>query len=160
VRSHPADFDADDDPDLLAFDPLARQGYLLRNEGDGTLGAPEPQTVVFNHSLFAAGDFDDAPGADLAAAKRELVEVFLNDGHGRFVRGGSAAIGPGPRCLDAAEANGDLVLNILDGLFVLNFLFLGGPPPPYPSPGEPCGADGASGLGCLEYEGCATDESN
>jgi hypothetical protein len=66
----------------------------------------------------------------------------------------------GPRCLDAAEANGDLVLNISDGLFVLNFLFLGGPPPPYPSPGEPCGADGASGLGCLEYEGCATDESN
>ena len=56
--------------------------------------------------------------------------------------------GPSPTCLDAADTNDDGGVNITDGIYVLNFLFLGGPAPPAPHPGcgtEPQGdADGVT----------------
>jgi hypothetical protein len=58
-----------------------------------------------------------------------LAEVEVHPAEGapdapRFVRGDS-------------DANGNV--NITDGIYVLNFLFLGGPAPPEPYPG--CGVD-------------------
>ncbi|MGH9361483.1 MAG: hypothetical protein ACRD2T_06155, partial [Thermoanaerobaculia bacterium] len=42
-----------------------------------------------------------------------------------------------PVCLDAADANDDGALEITDSIYLLQFLFLGGPapPPPHPRPG-------------------------
>ena len=57
------------------------------------------------------------------------------------------------------DSNADGVMNITDGIFVLNFLFLGGPGPAAPGPPDsPCGPDPASSvidLGCTTYNPCA-----
>ena len=63
-----------------------------------------------------------------------------------------------PACLDAADANGSGVIDISDCMYLLEFTFLGGPPPPDPGgPSSPCGPDpdppGSPGrLGCEDYE--------
>jgi hypothetical protein len=65
-----------------------------------------------------------------------------------------------PNCLNAADANGDSRMDISDGIFLINYLFRQGPPPP--SPGSwptPCGTSTrleARGfaLGCEAYDTC------
>ncbi|MBI4604295.1 MAG: hypothetical protein HY721_20240 [Planctomycetes bacterium] len=57
----------------------------------------------------------------------------------------------GPGCLDAADSNGDLRLDISDGIYTLLFLFAGGAPPPPPFPA--CGTE-VEGLGCERFEAC------
>jgi hypothetical protein len=42
--------------------------------------------------------------------------------------------------MDSADPNDDSTVNITDGIYVLNFLFLGGPSPADPGP-MVCGAD-------------------
>ena len=57
------------------------------------------------------------------------------------------------RCLDAADANDDGELDLSDGIFTLNRLFLGGAAPPEPS--EACGSDGtADELSCEIFTPC------
>lgn len=63
-----------------------------------------------------------------------------------------------PTCLDAANANGDARLDISDAIFILSFLFRGGPSlsPPGPPPG-PCGpqpAEAPRRFGCESYGSC------
>ena len=52
------------------------------------------------------------------------------------------------------DANGDGQINITDGIFILNFLFLGGAP--LPAPGvESCGVDSTEdALDCLDQTPC------
>jgi len=45
-----------------------------------------------------------------------------------------------PECRDAGDLNDDGAMDISDAVHGLNFLFSGGPPPPYPGP-EACGSD-------------------
>ncbi|MGQ9591499.1 MAG: hypothetical protein ACUVYA_14545 [Planctomycetota bacterium] len=60
--------------------------------------------------------------------------------------------------VEAANANDDDSINITDGIFVLNYLFLGGPAPAPPGPPEePCGPDpqgSPTNLGCASYPHC------
>ena len=53
-------------------------------------------------------------------------------------------LGGAADCEDAADANDDGVVDVSDGIFILDFLFNGGraPPPPYPSPGLDPSEDG------------------
>jgi hypothetical protein len=52
------------------------------------------------------------------------------------------------------DANDDGEVNITDGIYILNFLFLGGPAPA--DPGASCGPDpvGSPDLGCETYDNC------
>ena len=66
-----------------------------------------------------------------------------------------------PICLDAANFNGDARLNVSDPVYLLNFLFSGGPPPPIPSPpigggAHDCGSvpEGEPELGCAAFPPC------
>jgi hypothetical protein len=53
--------------------------------------------------------------------------------------------------VDAADANDDGGVNLSDPVWIYNFLFQGGPPPPAPGPTS-CGPDPtADSLICLEY---------
>ena len=59
-------------------------------------------------------------------------------------------------CFDAADADDDGVVNgLIDGLYILNYQFLPGfPPPPAPGPDE-CGADPTPDMaGCNRYDAC------
>jgi hypothetical protein len=73
-----------------------------------------------------------------------------------FPEGTEEGVGPFKR----GDCNQDETTNLTDGIFLLNFLFLGGPAPPAPGPvgpGVPCGPDpenSPSNLGCAEYNGC------
>lgn len=57
-----------------------------------------------------------------------------------------------PPCGAACDVDGDGTLNVADGVFLLNYLFLDGPTPPAPFPG--CGA-AASPLPCNTFGGCS-----
>jgi hypothetical protein len=62
--------------------------------------------------------------------------------------------------MESADPNDDGNTNITDGIYILNYLFLGGPSPLSPGPpgkGAPCGPDRAGSpkdLGCLSYTRC------
>lgn len=62
---------------------------------------------------------------------------------------------PGSQCLEASDSNDDGNVNITDGIYTLNWLFLGGPIPPAPGP-LACGADppGSPDVGCPGYAPC------
>ncbi len=68
----------------------------------------------------------------------------------------SGTISPPFNCRDAADANGDLSINLADMVFLLAFCRTGGPPPPAPGPYQ-CGTT-SGGLGCAAYPltACAT----
>lgn len=56
-------------------------------------------------------------------------------------------------CFDGSDGNDDGTVNITDPIYVLNFLFIGGPEPPAPFPN--CGTDPtADGIGCFGFAGC------
>ncbi len=71
--------------------------------------------------------------AEHSDATLELVPNFQPQGD--LFLGGDT-----PTCLDAADSNGDNGINITDGIYVLNYLFLGGGAPPAPGP-DACGLD-------------------
>ena len=63
-----------------------------------------------------------------------------------------------PTCFEVMDSNNDGSVNITDGVFILGFLFGGGPPPAAPGH-ENCGPDpdepGSPGdLGCESYPPC------
>ena len=63
-------------------------------------------------------------------------------------------------CLEAADFDNSGLVGIHDGIFVLSYLFLGGPEPAPPGPvGMPCGVDpdpewSGRHLGCERYTSC------
>ncbi len=62
--------------------------------------------------------------------------------------------GTAPNCKDAADADDNGVLEIIDAVYLLNFLFLGGLAPAEPFP--TCGPDPTpEGLGCKSFAPCA-----
>ena len=61
--------------------------------------------------------------------------------------------GATPDCLDAADADQSGVHDLSDAIYVLNYLFLGGKPPPAPGPGV-CGLPTDPSLGCASYTAC------
>jgi hypothetical protein len=95
---------------------------------------------------FHRGDVDGDGSMTIGDAGRVLA----------YVLSGADA----PACLAAADANGDRLVDLSDGIFVLNFLFREGAPPPSPGPPtaecgiEPAAAISRDPLGCERYEGC------
>lgn len=87
---------------------------------------------------FLRGDADSTDAIDLSDAITILNVLFLGTGE--------------LACHDAADANGDLTLNIADPVYILFFLFFEGPSPPPPFPD--CGpVPPEESLGC-EHPGC------
>ena len=74
-------------------------------------------------SFFIRADSTRNWVVDISDPVRTLVHLFVS--------------GEDPSCPDAADANDDGAINIVDVVFTLNFLFAGGPPPPPPGPSEP-----------------------
>ncbi|MCZ6792301.1 MAG: hypothetical protein O7J95_01655 [Planctomycetota bacterium] len=92
-----------------------------------------PDTVV-----FIRGDSNGDEKVDMADAQTTLSYLFL----------GSQT----PRCLDAADTDDDGELHITDPIYLLQYRFLGGAPPPAPFPKE--GQDPTDdSLGCLFRNG-------
>ena len=59
-----------------------------------------------------------------------------------------------PSCTDAADADDNGRNNITDAIQLLQFLFLGGPPPPAPGRDD-CGVDPtADALSDCDYQSC------
>jgi hypothetical protein len=61
--------------------------------------------------------------------------------------------GTAPGCFDAADVNDDGAVNIADAIYLLGFLFTGGPDAP--APGDNCGIDptGTDALDCVTPTG-------
>ncbi len=59
--------------------------------------------------------------------------------------------GPVPPCGDACDAQDDGLFDLSDAVYLLTFLFQGGPPPPPPFPG--CGCDPTE-CGLMEQVDC------
>ena len=61
-------------------------------------------------------------------------------------------------CPDAMDVDGNRVIDGTDGVFVISYLFLQGPPPPPPFPA--CGPDTEEGaLGCEVHAACTPEAS-
>ena len=56
--------------------------------------------------------------------------------------------GSEPECLEAAEANGDGVIDIADSIYVVAYLFRNGPSPTAPFPAAGLDDDSTGGFGC------------
>jgi len=65
--------------------------------------------------------------------------------------------GPAPSCQEAADADDNGRLDLTDAIYLLEFLFRAGVPPPPPGPpGDDCPQEYGSApfLGCDRYNGC------
>jgi hypothetical protein len=92
-------------------------------------------------NYFRRGDF----------SKNGVVDITDSQNLYAWLFGGSTP----STCLDAADANDDARVDISDVIYILNYLFLGGAPPPDPGPNV-CGTDPTIDLlGCRTYRGSA-----
>ena len=83
------------------------------------------QVLIFpSGPTFKRGDFDQNNVVDLTDVVGSSNYLFRSSRT--------------PKCLDAADANDDGVLDVSDPVFLLFYLFLQGPPPPppFPEPGD------------------------
>ena len=109
-----ADFDADGDPDILVgnggifADQGERDLALLRNEGDGTLSAPEFISAGGSITSIALADFDGDGAVDAAASSFGTHECWLLlNSDGRLLPAGALPCGWGPAAVTSADFNGD-----------------------------------------------------
>ena len=106
-----ADFDGDGDSDLAASE-VGLTVFILRNAGDGTMGAPEilgvPAALTWAEAA-AAEDFDNDGSIDFAVAYGLFfVAVVWNEGDGTFSTSPTTlTIGHWPNRLAAADLNND-----------------------------------------------------
>ena len=88
---------------------------------------------------FLRGDTNENGLINLADAYSLLVQLFVNP--------------TTVRCLASADTNGDCALDLPDALFMLEFLFNGGPP--LPAPFGACGIDSSGcALACTPLASC------
>jgi hypothetical protein len=97
------------------------------------LSNPLPFTVLASTPRFIRGDANLDGAADLSDAIAVLLHLF----GGRTLS-----------CLDAGDLDDDETISLTDAIFLLEFLFRGGPAPtaPFPVPGDDPGA--GAGLDC------------
>jgi len=107
-----ADIDGDDDLDLSVSSEFSSDVAVLLNDGNGVF---DPDSVYpvgdYAYSVVAA-DLDGDGDLDLATAAygADSVSVLRN-------------------CLPAGDCNGDDVINSADVVYLINYLFKGGPAP-------------------------------
>ncbi len=105
------------------------------------LFSPFPASA-FEEPKFRRGDVDANLALNLSDALTILGHLFLSDP-------------PKLDCDDAADANDDGTVNLVDAVALLFYLFDGGEPPPEPF--SSCGTDPTEdSLGCSNFWYCAT----
>ncbi len=113
----------------------ARCSDRVDNDGDGLIDAEEE--VCNSYRRFVRGDVEAVGGVGVGEA------VWIVG-----VAAGSAR--PPVRCLEALDADNDDGVRITDGVLILHWFFLRGPPPSSPFPD--CGLDPS-----IETLGCFAD---
>jgi len=104
-----ADFDNDNDPDLLLIDDGESYYTISLNNGDGTFtDGPLFDFVAYSRGIELA-DFDLDGDIDFAVATTitNLLTVFSNDGTGQFSASGSHSIYVNSRDMARGDFNGD-----------------------------------------------------
>lgn len=125
-------FDADGDGDLdLLVAKEMQPNVLLLNDGTGRFAIAAGHLPGGTHDSedVAVGDFDRDGDLDavVAAEDDRASELYLNDGTGRFVDGGSRLPRRGvSNSVAAADLDGDGDLDLVFGNAGQNFLFLNG----------------------------------
>jgi len=120
---------------LTAEVPAIAAGSIsvtARNVDGGTSNAVT-FTVLSSAVRFIRGDVNIDGLVDISDPLRLLFELFRSDP---------------TTCRDAGDADNNELLNLADALYLLNYLFQGGPAPaaPFPNPGADTGTPGP--LGC------------
>jgi hypothetical protein len=110
--SFAVDVDGDDDLDLATSNEFSSDVYIHLNNGDGTFVVDSIYPVGDYPYSVSAADFDGDGDLDLATANHGTndVSVLFN-------------------CLCTGNANGDEIMDVADAIFLLNYLFKGGPAP-------------------------------
>ncbi len=106
-----ADLDGDSDLDLAGTDQLSEDIPILLNNGDGRFTVDSFYAAGLSPTAVVAADLDNDGDLDLVAANSlsDNVSVLLN----------SLRVDP----------NGDAQMTIADVVYLVNYLFKGGPPP-------------------------------
>ena len=110
-----ADLDGDTDLDLAVANTGSYNVSILKNNGDGTYQTAE-NFGVGDHpwSVFCA-DLDGDNDLDLAVASGlSGVCILKNLSNPSFVRG---------------DANGDRIINVVDVVYLINYVYIDGPAP-------------------------------
>jgi hypothetical protein len=135
------------DPNSLAaelLDILDEPGFTASSDGDpGTISRLDLEVIrAFSGATipgrpFIRGDANQDLTVELSDAISVLAHLF----------NGSVD----DRCLDTMDADGDRELAVTDAIYLIQYQFLGGTPPPQPFPG--CGVDpqGGDAIPCREY---------
>jgi hypothetical protein len=106
------DLDGDEDLDLAVSSEFSSDVTVLLNDGDGTF-TPDSVYPVGDYAYsIAAADFDGDGDLDLATANygSDNVSVLLN-------------------CLSTGDCTGDGEIELGDLLYLISYLYKGGPPP-------------------------------
>ena len=151
VGDHPremaaGDFNGDDLPDLAVLNFEDYNVSILLNDGVGGFGNRQDYPLNKYPQCIAVGDFNGDDALDLAvtiywASVNSYVSILLNDGTGGFGDRQDYPVGDGPiwglvvgnfngdYYARRGDANGDGVINSADVVYLINYLFKGGPAP-------------------------------
>ncbi|MFN0059890.1 MAG: cohesin domain-containing protein [Planctomycetota bacterium] len=94
-------------------------------------------TVAAGSTMFMRGDISGDDAFDLGDIIAMLAVIFQG--------------APAPGCADAADTNDDGVFNLADPIYGINYLYVGGPPPPG---GVGCASDGSLDPLDCDLSGC------
>ena len=136
-----SDLDGDSDLDLAVSNQMCENVSILLNNGDGTFARDSDYTVgSWPNSVFAA-DFDKDGDLDLATANEvsDNVSILLNQEIYDF----------------CGDVNADSLVDIVDAVHLINYLFRGWDPPqcppaPYIQCGD-CNGDGSVAIADVVY---------
>lgn len=114
-----ADFNGDGRPDVAWARHLSAQNTMLvrRGDGHGGMGRATAYPTTTSSNDLAAGDLDGDGDLDIvvvsegAGLTNTVVDVFVNDGSGRFART-TATGGHGAQRVEVADLNGDGTLDL------------------------------------------------
>jgi FG-GAP-like repeat len=105
------DLNGDGKADLAAAGTINDTVAVLFNLGSGSFAEPVVYAVGFNPIALAVADLDGDGAPELAVAIPSAgVDILLNDGEGKFVRGPS--YGEGALDLALGDLNGDSMLDL------------------------------------------------
>ncbi|MBX3374987.1 MAG: VCBS repeat-containing protein [Phycisphaeraceae bacterium] len=112
-----ADLDGDGLPDLaVSGRNVAGRMAILRGQGPGLFGAPEPIVLGAQSDWVEIADFNGDGHQDLAVALRTtpgIVQILRGTGGGGFVFGPSLAVDRFPTCLAVHDIDGDGTLDLI-----------------------------------------------
>jgi len=136
----------------LAARRFAHTATLLGNGKVLVAGGLDQGTLLTSAELYDPTTGTWSSTGTLAAGRAHHTATLLPNG--KVLVAGTLFTGTATlSCLKAGDANDSGVLDLSDGVYLLAYLFLGGPAPPAPFPD--CGTDPTDDeLDCASYEGC------